>query len=202
MRFHLSFLTFIICFGCISLIAKAEPYLKALVSDVSCFGKNDGKIELMFLHQQPADFRISVSDSLNQKIVEFDTLFEKPMLVQKLSPGNYSILITTPDTSEKQIVSIGSPHKLQLEIIKIIKVEGNGTSVLSTLQAFPTGGTPPYAYQWSENSGKQQDMIAKKLPLGVYNCKVDDNNKCGVVEATFYLFEDEIENFKQESNIK
>jgi hypothetical protein len=202
MRFHLLSLTFFICLSCLLLKVDAEPYLKAIISDVSCFGKKDGKIQLVFSGIQPSEFRISVLDTLNQKIAVFESQENESMLIEDLSKGTYSVQITTPDTTEVQVVLINSPAKLQLEMIRIIEVQGSGTSLLSTLQALPVGGTPPYTSQWSENSGNQQGMIAKKLPLGIYNCKVNDKNKCGDVEATFYLFEDEIESFKASENIK
>jgi hypothetical protein len=198
MRFHLSVLTFILSIGCFPLIVNAEPWLKANISDVSCFGKKDGKIQLAFLNSQPSDYNILISDSVSQKLKEFTPLQKEPFVIENLSAGKYGIQISTPDTIEQQIVSVESPERLELEVIKIVGVEGKGESVLSSLKAFPVGGVQPYAYKWSENTGNQMGEIAKKLPLGIYNCKVDDSNKCGSVEATFYLFEDEIEKFNLE----
>ena len=42
-------------------------------------------------------------------------------------------------------------------------------------QAFPTGGTPPYSYEWSDG---QTSQIATSLSSGSYTCIVTDANGC------------------------
>ena len=45
----------------------------------------------------------------------------------------------------------------------------------STSQIFPTGGTAPYTYLWSNGQTMQQ---ASSLTVGIYSCIVTDANGC------------------------
>lgn len=198
MRFQLSSLTIFIFLNCLHSPVNAEPQLQVTTTDVSCYGGNDGKIHLFVRDGQPTNFNLVVSDSLNQPIANFESINKDSLVINDLLAGKYYIQFSTAAMTQKQEIKIKSPSKLQLDIIKIIKIMGAGNAVLANLQAIPSGGTPPYTALWSENTGKQSGLIAEKLPPGIYNCVINDSNKCGEVQATFYLFEDEIETFKQQ----
>ena len=47
------------------------------------------------------------------------------------------------------------------------------------LRANMSGGTPPYDYLWSPNTGDQTTQIAVNLGTGIYSVTVDDANNCG-----------------------
>ncbi len=49
----------------------------------------------------------------------------------------------------------------------------NGTATV-----IPSGGTPPYQYQWSANTGGQTSQTALNLPAGTYTCTVTDSKGC------------------------
>jgi hypothetical protein len=202
MRSSLVFLTVLVCIVSLPTIASAQHYVKASSVGVSCFDKKDGKIKLEMVDKVPSSYQMVITDSVNQVVFKFDSLAGQKMEVGNLHAGSYNIILNGPDLIEKQNIRIGSPEKLQLEIIKIVKISGSGTTASASLQAFPIGGTPPYTYLWSGNTGEQSSEIANNLPLGIYNCKVNDQNKCGAVEATFFLFEDEIDSFNKVNNSK
>lgn len=196
------FLTMLLCIGSLSLGVAGQPYLRAEPSAISCYGNKNGSINVEFTKEKPAEFQIQITDSLYRVVATLNAAVGEPLLATNLPAGKYNIQLTAPDINEMQSVLIEGPEKLQLESIKIVEVHGTGSSVIASLEAVPLGGTLPYTYQWSENTGNQKSRIAKMLSPGIYNCKVIDANKCGTVEATFFLFEDEIEKFNQENNPK
>jgi hypothetical protein len=202
MLFHKVFYCILLCFMLITTGIEGQSHLKIDATDVSCYGNKDGTIHIEFNGRQPSDFQILVSDSAKQLIREFDSSTTVPLQIMELSSGKYFISLISPAMNETRSISIDSPQKLHLELIRILKLEGRGESVKASLQAFPSGGTVPYLYQWSENTGNQHAAIATDLPMGIYNCKVNDKNNCGPVEATFYLFEDEITTYEKSNTTK
>jgi hypothetical protein len=195
-------LTMLLCIGSLSLGVAGQSYLRAEPSAISCYGNKDGSIRFEFIKEKPAEFQLQITDSLYRVVITLNSATGEPLLAANLPAGKYNIQLTAPEINEMQSVLIYGPEKLQLESIRIVELHGTGSSVTASLEAFPLGGTLPYTFYWSENTGNQKSRIAKMLSPGIYNCKVIDANNCGTMEATFFLFEDEIEKFNQENNTK
>jgi hypothetical protein len=195
-------LSIFLCLGTLSVGVSGQSYLRAEPGAVDCFGEKNGHIKFEFTGEKPAVYEIQIADSLHRLIFTLNDKTDSGLIAENLSAGKYFVQLTGPSIIETQTVTIEGPDKLLLEMIKIVELKGNASSVRVSLEAFPSGGTLPYTYQWSENTGNQKNRMAENLLPGIYNCKVSDANRCETVEATFYLFEDEINKFNQENNTK
>jgi SprB repeat/Secretion system C-terminal sorting domain len=108
--------------------------------------------------------------------------------LNNLPPGNYNCDITDANgcTVESATISISEPATLVLAVVSTVNVicgQGNNGSIDINI----TGGTIPYAYQWS-NGATSQDLNA--LMAGNYTCTITDNNNCSIVSNPI-LIDDE-----------
>jgi hypothetical protein len=95
-------------------------------------------------------------------------------LIEDLCPGNYAITLTDAKNCSIQLpFSINEPDELQLEISSTSET-GNDFEDGSA-QAIPTGGTPPYSFEWS-NGMETQEIV--DLAPGSYTLTVTDLNDC------------------------
>lgn len=99
--------------------------------------------------------------------------------VSNLSPGTYTV--TTTDAllcSQVQNVAISEPPTLVANAMatgQTVVGQNNGTA-----SAAPTGGTPPYSYQWSNNQTTQN---ISGLAPGGYTLSLTDFNGCTTVQT-------------------
>jgi hypothetical protein len=190
------------CFAAFSTSIANKPELKVASSPVSCFGKTDGEILINLSGDIAGPYQIIVIDSTSKNLAKFDNGGKLPCLVKNLGPGNYKVLYYFDGKTEEQPVRITSPNQLKANVIKIVELKGQGTSVIGTIEVNPSGGNLPYNISWSENAGKQTGKTAKDLPKGIYQCTIDDSNHCGPVSATFFLYDDEIQKYNVQKNKK
>jgi hypothetical protein len=139
-------------------------------------------------------------DSTSKSLAKFDNGGKIPYQIKNLGAGNYKVLYYFDGKTEEHPVRITSPDLLKANVIKIIELKGQGTSMLGTLEANPSGGNQPYNISWSDNTGKQTGKTAKDLPMGIYKCSIDDSKHCGPTTATFFLYEDEIQKYNNQKN--
>jgi hypothetical protein len=180
-------------------IDAAKPVLKATTQAISCFGRTDGSIYFVYTYNKEEVINLSVLDSTNKAILNLTISHDTSFQLKNLQYGNYCIQYSYRDKLVKSIVTIENKLQLKANIININKLTGMGTGLVAELKANPSGGTLPYTIQWSDNTGNQMGEIAKDLPLGIYRCVITDANNCGPVSATFFLFDQEIEKYKQKT---
>ena len=144
-------------------------FSSSIISDVSCFGLNDGSISV--LSDGTAPFLYSIDGGNNIDSVGF---------YGNLAPGNYTIL--SEDVNE----CFGEYNITILEPIALSSITVNKT--------FPTcgandgaaqvtavnGGTAPYSYQWTNGA---LTAISSNMAAGSYVVTVEDANGCDISQS-------------------
>jgi hypothetical protein len=171
------------------------PELELSAKPVSCYGKSDGSITINLFSASLKEFEIFLFDSLSKQVVVFNQTMKLPFQQLELSAGVYNVRLSVNGKATDHPVLVEGPEELKANKINIEEIDGNTANAIVTIKANPSGGTPPYEVEWSENSGNQKGILARNLPMGVYRCTIDDNNHCGPVSATIFLFETEIEKY-------
>jgi hypothetical protein len=189
----------LMCTAFLCRLDAAKPVLKTTVNSVNCYGKSDGSIFFEYTSNPVVTINFSLMDSANKSLLNFPISHDTSFQINHLFPGKYIIHYDYNDKPVTNTVIVQNKSLLKANIIKINKLSGEGTKLLAVLEVDPTGGNPPYAIQWSENTGNQQGKIAKDLPQGIYRCIINDANNCGPVSATFFLFDQEIEKYNQKT---
>ncbi len=146
------------------------PYVSK--SDISCNGAcdgmaltdsvkgGDGPYEYYWINSATGDTVASIPD------------------VGGLCPGTYAMRVrdTNLCSSLPEYVTISAPAELTLGTDSTALTCFNDNSGEATVT--PTGGTPPYSYQWDGATGNQTDSTATGLSAGTYDVTVTDANGC------------------------
>jgi hypothetical protein len=177
----------------------AKPILKSTINAISCSGKADGSIFMVYTSDPGEVTNLSVTDTTNNIILNLAISHDTSFQINNLRPGKYGIQYNYKGKPVIRSVNIENKSQLKANVIQIKELSVKGTDIHAALEVNPTGGTPPYLVQWSENTQNQQGEIARNLPQGIYRCTVNDANNCGPVSATFFLYEPEIEKFRQKT---
>ncbi len=143
-----------------------------LIADVSCFGGNDGAVQIEITDGDP-DFTIiwssgSQTSSLNN------------VTISNLSAGSYTFTVTdSNDCSEVTTIVINQASELTASIQSISNqiCLTNGSATISA-----NGGTPPYSYVWPASAGGVVDNTANDLTTGQYIVTIYDNNSCSTTQ--------------------
>ena len=146
------------------------------VSNVSCYGLNDGMITVEQLNASSSIYSFYINGVLNTNPIPYDTVFDN------LSAGIYNISIS--DNGQCQIddsIIVSEPNfPLQLssslsDSIYLCYNTPTGSAVATAI-----GGTPSYSYEWFDGSYTSignSDSISG-LSGGSYFVKVTDANGC------------------------
>lgn len=173
--------------GIPELVLKSQP--------VSCYGKSDGEILIKLNQAHEGNFEIHLSDSLLRKVAVINQDVKLPYQHTDLHAGKYIIHLKIGVEKTEYAIHVVSPKQLKANQISIEEIIGNASNAIASIKANPSGGTPPYAIEWSENANNQTGEIANNLSPGIYKCTIDDTKHCGPVSATIFLVESEIEKF-------
>jgi gliding motility-associated-like protein len=141
----------------------ALPVASTDVTDVSCFGLNDGEIDLT-ITSGTAPYGYSWSNSQSSE----DLI--------GLAPGTYTVSVTDDNgCSTTASASVTQPELLELS------AEDNAVNCFNGLDGSIdltiTGGTTPYTYTWS-NGASTEDISG--LTAGAYDVLVSDFNGCEI----------------------
>lgn len=151
-------------------IENLEVAIPIDVADVSCFGGNDGAINL-----EPSGGKAPYEFEWSNGATTED--------LSGLSAGTYTVVVTDAYGCELEATAVVSgPAKAvsikpNTVITAVSCFEGNDGAINIT----PDGGTPPYTYVWS-NGATTQDI--SNLEAGSYTVTVIDANNCEA-ESTF-----------------
>jgi len=148
-----------------------EPIFTTQQVNVSCFGDNNGQVELVF--NNPSEVTSVTWDNGASGSV-----------INNLPLGSYTatIFYNNGSCSLTQVASVLSPMALSISATTIDIDSLNAGSIDITV----VGGTAPYTYNWDNN---EQSEDITNLTAGVYSVSVTDAAGCSF--ATFYeIFED------------
>ena len=138
--------------------------LQSQITPVSCYGSADGKIELVVVGGIPP-YTFDWSNGSTSNTIE------------NLVPGEYDVIVTDSLLCTKSdTFIINSP--LQVEISSVIKPVSCKGFADGAISLTVNGGTPPYAFLWSD--GSAGSSIAGK-PGGDYSVTIVDSKLCDTV---------------------
>ncbi|MFZ4543894.1 MAG: proprotein convertase P-domain-containing protein [Saprospiraceae bacterium] len=158
--------------GCkivIPFIAIGTPKIEVVVDsvrNVTCFGAQDGRIELKNVGNQ------QVTYLWNNGFREEDLPF--------LNPGKYSVTITNGICTQVLTdIQVKEPPPIAIlsALISDVSCTSNGKIILN-----PVGGKAPYTYLWNNNV-KTKDLT--NVPEGRYKVVVTDANNCKYSSGNF-----------------
>ncbi len=141
----------------------------ATVTDVSCFGANDGSIAV-----SPAGgftpFTYSWSDGPSTQNRA------------NLGAGTYTVTMTNTLGCDSVLsFTITEPPQLTVDIVDSANVSCFGLAN-GTARAVINGGTLPYNIQWNDAASTSIDSVANLSP-GIYSISVTDTNLCSVSDS-------------------
>ena len=149
--------------------------LSEIHQDVSCFGMNDGKIELSINTQEEIRY------SLNGVGEQLESFFEN------LGQGIYQIVARNANNCTESVeIEISEPTELRLEDIDIQDISCFGDET-GRIQIRATGAVQPYLYSF-DNQLFQENFIFENQSAGSYLIRVKDANECEV-ETTVEITE-------------
>ncbi len=136
------------------------------VSDVSCFGEEDGSIAVAVTGGSPDYTYMWSNDSTG-------------MSINNLIPGIYSLTITDDLGCESvQEYEIMEPSELVTTLVNIVNETNNNAD--GKVDVTVTGGMMPYTYQWVDINGNpigdMEDIDS--LSAGTYQLFATDANDC------------------------
>ncbi len=137
----------------VSLVSESNIAVSTIVSAVSCNGFCDGSVDLI-IDGGVVPYAINWFGLNAAFLCEGNVTFE----VSDALNCSYSetITINTPDSVDLQIDQVGM-----------------------LLDALVSGGTPPYSYQWFDDSGPiSSNQTISLANYGLYNCIAIDQNNC------------------------
>ena len=138
-------------------------------TDVSCGGKKDGTATAT---------AVGGAGSINYRWSIGGTLPE----ITGLGTGIYTVTATDQTGCESvSSIFIDEPSPLQIGTIQRTNVTCFGLSNGSAV-ANPTGGTPPYEFEWSNGATSTQ---ITGLARGVFILTITDSRGCGDIASTF-----------------
>ncbi len=141
--------------------------LEVGITNISCFGDCNGSINILQIGQGTAPFSFLWSQGSITPVI------------QNLCSGDYAV--TVIDANGCIVLGnyvISQPEEL------IPNAGSTNESLLNqhdgTAWAAPSGGTPPYSYEWSTTS---TDSLITGLMPGTYTVTVTDDNSCSSTQS-------------------
>ena len=137
-----------------------------ILTDVSCFGFNNGIIDLTIMGGTiPYQYIWSTGDTIED--------------VTNLSAGIYSVSIYDVNLCYFTDSFIVSEPSMLTNLFSISNVTCNGFSD-ANITSTPAGGVQPYSYYWNTND-TTQDLY--NVSAGTYILSLNDNNGCLYVDS-------------------
>ncbi|RMG88945.1 MAG: hypothetical protein D6706_22260 [Chloroflexi bacterium] len=131
-------------------------------SDISCFGANDGSIDIDVTGGDPPYAYAWSHGPATQD-------------VSGLAPGFYEVTVSDSlGCIAVQSYFITEPPLLNVQVQNVVDVLCNGNNT-GGVDISVVGGTPPYTYAWSSGY-TTEDLLS--VPAGIYQVIVTDANGC------------------------
>ncbi len=142
------------------------------VHHVSCFGGNDGSINIQVVGGVPPYEYSWNHGPTSQNVID-------------LNAETYQVTVKDQQgTTIKQTFTIKEPSEIKLQSATIIPANPGKND--GQIEVTVNGGIPPYIYKWS--NGTQQNPVVQLTP-GSYYCTVLDANQCEKVLGPFEVKE-------------
>jgi gliding motility-associated-like protein len=154
---------FIMCDSIV--VNDAKPYtIDSTVTDVKCFGGNDGTATVNTTAKPPVTYSWSPGGQTTQTATG-------------LSAGTYTCTVKdSAGCPQTKVVTVKQPTQITATSSHTDVTVPKGSDGTATA-INPTGGTPPYTYQW-DDPNKQTTQTAVNLKSGTYTCTITDKNGC------------------------
>ena len=142
-------------------------------NDVSCFNGSNGQISVL-ANNGALPYSFYLNGVLNPNPYPYDSVFTN------LSPGSYIVSVVDDNSClYRDTVDINVPlyPLTSLAQSKVVVCAGGSDGIAVASGA---GGTPPYSYEWFDNSfvSFSTNDTAFNLSAGSYYCEVTDANGC------------------------
>ena len=139
-----------------------------IIKNVSCNGLNDGEANAI------------TTGGTGPYTYQWDSLsfFQTSDTAFDLLSGTHTVIVTDVNgCSDTASVFISEPPTaITLAMSKVdVTCSGQNTGSATVV---PSGGIPPYFYEWSANTGNQTTQTAINLGAGTYSVIVRDSNDC------------------------
>ncbi len=142
----------------------------------ACFGNSDGKIS------------VKPKGGTGPYDVDWGT-GAMGTTINNLASGTYEISIEDANGCVLiEDIFLGQPTPLQLNIDNVVPPLCKG-QLNGFINVTPSGGTPGYTYNWSNNSNSQNQTL---LPEGTYQVTITDMNGCTLASNPFVLIGAEV----------
>jgi len=143
------------------------PSLSANVTNSSCAGVNDGDIDLI-VSGGSSPFTYSWSDaSITQDLIN-------------VTAGAYMVEVTDNNGCVSVLNVIINTNSINFSNTSILQPDCGDSDGMISLA--PIGGSSPYTYLWSSNTGSATSSSVSSLAAGNYFVTVTDNNGCSGTE--------------------
>ncbi len=157
--------------GCVSVsqadLQSSDITLSANLNNPTCFGANNGSIEL----------------SINGANGPYDVLWSSghsATTIQNLTAGNYVAIVSNANgCSVSQSFDLTQPSPIEMEYTRINPTCGQSDGGVQ--QVMIQGGNGGYLYQWSSGGGTAPSMSG--VPAGNYGLQVADAEGCQVTKS-------------------
>lgn len=148
------------------LISVGSTQITEQLTDVSCYGGNDGNIKI-FVNNLSGPLHFSINGGVTQSSSVFNNLIA----------GNYVIdIINNCQDTISRNVTISEPTEISIEIDSLnIDCQGNNTG---EAYGYVLGGNVPYSYNWSAGIVSASGDTIKGLTAGMYYLTIEDQNNC------------------------
>ena len=142
------------------LLSKKPFDIGANISEVTCHGMSNGKIEASVIGGTPPYSYSWSNGAISKEILD-------------LVAGIYSVTVTDSKKYRRvKQIEIKEPADISITGIVIHPVR---TGAQGSINVNITGGTPPYIYEWSNG---ESTMNLNDLSAGKYQLQVTDKNQC------------------------
>ena len=169
------------CKAIASIIMHQPPALTAIMKRQNTFcGEDNGNASVVVNGGTgPYQYTWSPANSTNPS-------------VSNLAPGQYTVMIKDNNGCIKtDTANIASSSPIQVELSHTnVLCPGEQTG---TAKAFVTGGTPPYNFQWTNNTEIFNENPIVNVGSGTYDLKLQDTAGCSVT-ASVTIAEPEVLN--------
>ncbi len=152
---------------CINVSIAPSPTSTYTVTNVTCFGSNNGSATITASPAGSYTYAWSPSGG-------------NAATANNLSPGTYTVTATNSGgCSTSQTITITQPTALTTGSSQV-DVTCNGANTGSATVT-PAGGSPTYTYAWSPSGGNAG--TANNLSAGTYTCTITDSHGCILTQS-------------------